>query len=166
MESPPQKKTKPGKKSAPSPKVSKAEKVQEAPKAATRPLRSNRAVPENIVESSFLEALSVEQRKHVSNNTCPFCLKHYTYKSNFRKHLIEGCNTVHDDIGKIVEKPTRKGSAVKDRKGKSKDTTAVIKKTVKKTGISSGNRKKPVKGQETKKRKVQDRKVKKKARTI
>ena len=45
------------------------------------------------VDSTFLEALSPEQQIKVSEQKCPFCSKKYVYKSNFKKHLLEGCDT-------------------------------------------------------------------------
>lgn len=128
-------------------KKTKAKKAKEEPAVASRPVRSNRAAPENIVESSFFEALSVEQRKHVSNNTCPFCLKRYAYKSYFRKHLIEGCTS-----DTIVSSP--KSSAVKKN---TRQTAAA--KAQKKTAA-----KKPVR--QTKARKIKERQAKKTVRTI
>ena len=63
-----------------------------------RPVRSSRKSSnlnmEDQVEASFLEALSPEQRVRVSEQKCPFCNKHYVYRSNFKKHLVEGCDTV------------------------------------------------------------------------
>ena len=46
------------------------------------------------VDSTFLEALSPVQQIKVSEQKCPFCSKKYVYKSNFKKHLLEGCDAV------------------------------------------------------------------------
>lgn len=67
-----------------------------------RPLRSSRksstaVVMEDQIEASFLEALSPDQRVRVAEQKCPFCSKHYVYRSNFKKHLIEGCDTADVD---------------------------------------------------------------------
>ena len=63
-----------------------------------RPVRLSRKSSnlnmEDQVEASFLEALSPEQRVRVGEQKCPFCKKHYVYRSNFKKHLVEGCDSV------------------------------------------------------------------------
>lgn len=99
-----------------------------------RPLRSSRKsatfIMEDQVESSFLvtsscltfflnvlplildcsfvlqEALSPEQRVNVAEQTCPFCLKRYVYRSNFKKHLIEGCGEPASSSATPVKAPT------------------------------------------------------------
>lgn len=67
-----------------------------------RPVRSSRKVSmmlvmEDQVEASFLEALSPEQRVRVTEQRCPFCSKHYVYRSNFKRHLLEGCDAIDVD---------------------------------------------------------------------
>ena len=80
----------------------KTERVEEpelvSAGSSGRPIRASRKssatlVMEDQVEASFLEALSPEQRLRVADQRCPFCSKHYVYRSNFKKHLIEGCDT-------------------------------------------------------------------------
>ena len=80
--------------------VVEAEKVEPSPSG--RPFRTSRNVAMSLmkgslvddVDSTFLEALSPEQQIKVSEQKCPFCSKKYVYKSNFKKHLLEGCDTV------------------------------------------------------------------------
>ena len=69
--------------------------------ASTRPVRSSRrtfslsgdSLVNGDIEKSFLEALLPEQRIKIAEQTCPFCSKHYVYRNNFKKHLLEGCDT-------------------------------------------------------------------------
>jgi len=82
------------------PKKSKTPKKasEEEALVTARPIRLSRKtmtplVMEDQVEAHFNEALSPEQRVQVAEQICPFCIKHYVYKSNFKKHLLEGCNS-------------------------------------------------------------------------
>ncbi len=79
--------------------------------AEGRPVRSSRKVSmtlamEDQVEASFLEALSPEQRVRVAEQKCPFCSKHYVYRSNFKRHLLEGCDTIDVDEPSVNLTPT------------------------------------------------------------
>lgn len=75
------------------------------PMSSSRPVRSSRKatsfIMEDEMEARFKEALSPAQIVKVSEKTCPFCEKKYTYKSYFNKHLLEGCNSA------AVSSPTR-----------------------------------------------------------
>ncbi|KAI9555853.1 hypothetical protein GHT06_018370 [Daphnia sinensis] len=83
--------------------VKKGRETEETPVASEkRPVRSSRKVSmvlvmEDQVEASFLEALSPEQRVRVTEQRCPFCSKHYVYRSNFKRHLLEGCDAIDED---------------------------------------------------------------------
>ncbi|XP_057367121.1 uncharacterized protein LOC130688170 [Daphnia carinata] len=83
--------------------VKEKRETNETPLALERrPVRSSRKVSmvlvmEDQVEASFLEALSPEQRVRVTEQRCPFCSKHYVYRSNFKRHLLEGCDAIDED---------------------------------------------------------------------
>lgn len=83
--------------------VKEERETEETPVAVERrPVRSSRKVSmvlvmEDQVEASFLEALSPEQRVRVTEQRCPFCSKHYVYRSNFKRHLLEGCDAIDED---------------------------------------------------------------------
>ncbi len=88
--------------------------------ASGRPVRSSRKasitlVMEDQVEASFLEALSPEQRVRVSEQKCPFCSKHYVYRSNFKKHLLEGCDTADTDEPSVSPTLTVKKSTLEEK---------------------------------------------------
>lgn len=73
-------------------------------------------VMEEQVEASFLEALSPEQRIRVAEQRCPFCSKHYVYRSNFKKHLVEGCDTADTNEPSINLMPTLKKPLVDEKR--------------------------------------------------
>ena len=78
------------------------EEEEEQRTTAKRPVRSTRKtslISDSLsAEAGLLEALSPQQRLQVKEQRCPFCAKHYVYKSNFNKHLLEGCDPVDDPI--------------------------------------------------------------------
>ena len=93
-----------------------------------RPVRSSRKasmtlVMEDQVEASFLEALSPEQRVRVAEQKCPFCSKHYVYRSNFKKHLLEGCDTPDEEEPSVISTPVKKPSLEAKRIDLKKSTT-------------------------------------------
>jgi hypothetical protein len=93
-----------------------------------RPVRSSRRVSmtlamEDQVEASFLEALSPEQRVRVAEQKCPFCSKHYVYRSNFKRHLLEGCDTIDVDEPSVNLTPTNNKKPSDDKINKEKKSS-------------------------------------------
>lgn len=105
------------------------EEIEEIAVAAEgRPVRSSRRVSmtlamEDQVEASFLEALSPEQRVRVAEQKCPFCSKHYVYRSNFKRHLLEGCDTVDVDEPSVNLTPTNNKKPSDDKINKEKKSS-------------------------------------------
>ena len=95
-----------------------------------RPVRSSRRlsmtlVMEDQVEASFLEALSPEQRVRVAEQKCPFCTKHYVYRSNFKRHLLEGCDTIDVDETSANLTPTTTKKLIEVKQNKEKKSSVL-----------------------------------------
>ena len=82
-------------------------------------------VMEDQVEASFLEALSPEQRVRVAEQKCPFCTKHYVYRSNFKRHLLEGCDTIDVDETSANLTPTTTKKLIEDKQNKEKKSSVL-----------------------------------------